>query len=77
MAFYLSIIVEKCGGIMYQNLFIARRENRMTQEVAGEVINVSKQTYHLKECGKRDFTLTEAKILAKHFKTTIDVLFKK
>ncbi|MGA5662763.1 helix-turn-helix transcriptional regulator [Bacillus bombysepticus] len=62
---------------MYQNLFIARRENRMTQETAGKLINITKQTYHLKESGKRDFTLTEAKLLAKHFKTTVDDLFEK
>ncbi|PGZ24393.1 transcriptional regulator [Bacillus anthracis] len=62
---------------MYQNLFIARRENRMTQEAASKVINISKQTYYLKESGKRDFTLTEAKKLAKHFKTTVDDLFEK
>ncbi len=49
----------------------------MTQEAAGKVINVTKQSYHLKESGKGDFSLTEAKILAKHFKTTIDVLFKR
>ncbi|HDX9641465.1 TPA: helix-turn-helix domain-containing protein [Bacillus mobilis] len=62
---------------MYQNLFIARRENKMTQEAAGKIINVTKQSYHLKESGKGDFSLTEAKTLAKHFKTTIDVLFKR
>ncbi|MBJ8052962.1 helix-turn-helix domain-containing protein [Bacillus cereus] len=62
---------------MYQNLFIARREQRMTQEAVAKVISITKQSYHLKECGKRDFSLTEAKILAKHFKTTIDTLFKK
>ncbi|MCU4942120.1 helix-turn-helix domain-containing protein [Bacillus cereus] len=62
---------------MYQNLFIARRENRMTQETAGKLINITKQTYHLKESGKRDFTLTEAKLLAKHFKRTVDDLFEK
>ncbi|MEF7556197.1 helix-turn-helix transcriptional regulator [Bacillus thuringiensis] len=62
---------------MYQKLFIARRENRMTQEAASKVINISKQTYYLKEKGKSDFTLTEAKKLAKHFKTTVDDLFEK
>ncbi|PGB53200.1 helix-turn-helix transcriptional regulator [Bacillus anthracis] len=62
---------------MYQNLFIARRENRMTQETAGKLINITKQTYHLKESGKRDFTLMEAKLLAKHFETTVDDLFEK
>ncbi|MBE5089580.1 MULTISPECIES: helix-turn-helix transcriptional regulator [Bacillus cereus group] len=62
---------------MHQNLFIARRESRMTQEAAGKVINITKQSYHLKECGKREFTLTEAKKLAKHFKTTVDNLFNR
>ncbi|HDR4873419.1 TPA: transcriptional regulator [Bacillus cereus] len=62
---------------MYQNLFIVRRENRMTQETAGKLINITKQTDHLKESGKRDFTLTEARLLAKHFKTTVDDLFEK
>ncbi|PFK07974.1 transcriptional regulator [Bacillus cereus] len=49
----------------------------MTQEAVSKVINISKQTYYLKESGKRDFTLTEAKKLAKHFKTTVDDLFEK
>ncbi|WP_103653310.1 helix-turn-helix transcriptional regulator [Bacillus thuringiensis] len=62
---------------MYQNFFIARRENRMTQETSGKLINITKQTYHLKESGKRDFTLTEAKLLAEHFKRTADDLFEK
>lgn len=62
---------------MYINLFIARRESRMTQEAASKVINIAKHTYHLKESGKRDFTLTEAKMLAKHFNTTVDDLFEK
>lgn len=61
---------------MYKNLFIARRERRMTQENTGKLINISKQSYHLKESGKRDFSLTEAKTLAKYFKKTIDDLFK-
>ncbi|TKH16590.1 helix-turn-helix domain-containing protein [Bacillus wiedmannii] len=62
---------------MYQKLFIARRENRMTQEAVSKVINIAKQTYYMKETGKRDFTLTEAKLLAKHFETTVDDLFEK
>lgn len=62
---------------MRQNLYIARRENRMTQKAVSKVINISKHTYYMKETGKRDFTLTEAKKLAKHFKTTVDDLFEK
>ncbi|MBT2579187.1 helix-turn-helix domain-containing protein [Bacillus sp. ISL-8] len=62
---------------MYKNLFIARKENRMTQKDAGKLVNICQQTYYLKENGKRDFTLKEAKGLAKHFKTTVDELFAK
>lgn len=62
---------------MYKNLFILRREHRMTQEDAGKLVNICQQTYYLKEKGKRDFTLKEAKLLAKHFKTTVDELFAK
>lgn len=49
----------------------------MTQTQAANVINISKQTYHLKEKGKRDFSLTEAQSLAKYFNTTVDELFSK
>ncbi|PEE35911.1 helix-turn-helix transcriptional regulator [Bacillus cereus] len=62
---------------MYRNLFIARKEKRMTQEAAGKLVNMCKQTYYLKENRKRDFTLSEAKLLAKHFNTTVDELFEK
>ncbi|MED1381757.1 helix-turn-helix transcriptional regulator [Bacillus mycoides] len=62
---------------MYKNLFIARKEERMTQEATGKLVNMCKQTYYLKENGKRDFTLKEAQKLAKYFKTTVDELFEK
>ncbi|AHA74586.1 MULTISPECIES: helix-turn-helix transcriptional regulator [Bacillus] len=62
---------------MNKNLFIARKERRMTQEAVGKVVNMHQQTYYLKESGKRDFTLKEAQKLAKYFKTTVDELFEK
>ncbi|MED1404522.1 helix-turn-helix domain-containing protein [Bacillus mycoides] len=62
---------------MYQNLFITRRESHMTQDDTARLVNISKQSYYLKEKRKRDFSLNEAKILAKHFKTTVDDLFEK
>ena len=34
---------------MYKNLFIVRREHRMTQEDAGKLVNICQQTYYLKE----------------------------
>ncbi|MED1303086.1 transcriptional regulator [[Bacillus thuringiensis] serovar konkukian] len=62
---------------MYKNLYIARKEQRMTQEAVGKVVNMHQQTYYLKESGKRDFTLKEAQKLASYFKTTVDELFAK
>lgn len=60
---------------MHKNLFIARKEQRMTQETTANLINIAPKTYYLKEHGKSDFTLKEAQKLAKHFKTTVDELF--
>ncbi|PEQ08297.1 helix-turn-helix transcriptional regulator [Bacillus toyonensis] len=62
---------------MNKNLFIVRKERRMTQEAVGKVVNMHKHTYHLKESGKRDFTLKEAQKLATYFHTTVDELFEK
>ncbi|ARJ20489.1 transcriptional regulator [Bacillus mycoides] len=62
---------------MHKNLFITRKEQRMTQEDIGKIVNIHRQTYYLKECGKKDFTLKEAQKLAKYFKTTVDELFAK
>ena len=59
-----------------QNLFIARKEQRMTQAIAN-LIHISPRTYFAKEHGKSDFTLKEAQKLAKYFKTTVDELFEK
>lgn len=62
---------------MHKNLFIARKERRMTQEATANLINVSPRTYHSKENRRTDFTLKEAQKLAKYFKTTVDELFEK
>jgi len=61
---------------MHHNLFILRRENRKTQKEMAAVLNIHHHSYHLKECGKVDFSLTEAINLAKYFDTTLDELFK-
>lgn len=62
---------------MHKNLFIARKERRMTQEKTANLIHISPRTYFAKEHGKSDFTLKEAQKLAKYFKTTVDELFEK
>ncbi|PFT67895.1 transcriptional regulator [Bacillus thuringiensis] len=56
---------------------MARKEQRMTQEKAANLIHTSPRTYFAKEHGKSDFTLKEAQKLAKYFKTTVDELFEK
>ncbi|PYE94100.1 DNA-binding XRE family transcriptional regulator [Bacillus sp. 196mf] len=60
---------------MHKNLYIARKEQRMTQVAAANLIRISPRAYFAKEHGKSDFTLKEAQKLAVYFKTTVDELF--
>ncbi|KAA6475124.1 helix-turn-helix transcriptional regulator [Bacillus swezeyi] len=60
---------------MYSTLFITRKEKRKSQKDIAKVLNIHAQSYHLKEAGKREFTLTEAQKLAQYFNTTLDNLF--
>ncbi|MEC2439814.1 helix-turn-helix transcriptional regulator [Bacillus cereus] len=62
---------------MHKNLFIARKEQRMTQEAIANLIHISPRTYFFKDHCKGDFTLKEAQTLAKYFKTTVDEVFAK
>ncbi|MBW3490609.1 helix-turn-helix transcriptional regulator [Bacillus sp. FDAARGOS_1420] len=62
---------------MHKNLYIARKEQRMTQEKAANLIHIAPRTYFAKEHRKSDFTLKEAQKLATYFKTTVDELFEK
>lgn len=56
-------------------LYVARRERRMKQKEVASRIGIHVQTYHEKESGKRDFTITEARRLAKLFGCKLDDLF--
>ncbi|MEC3435098.1 helix-turn-helix transcriptional regulator, partial [Bacillus cereus] len=56
---------------MHKNLYIARKERRITQVAAANLINISSRSYHSKENRRTDFTLKEAQKLAKYFKTTV------
>jgi len=60
---------------MHLQLFITRRESRMNQKDTAAILNLHPHTYHLKESGKADFTLSEAIKLAKHFNSSLDNLF--
>lgn len=57
------------------NLKAERIKKQETQADTAKIINVSEQTYNQKEIGKRDFSLTECELLAKHYGTTIESLF--
>lgn len=61
---------------MNTQLYICRREHQLKQKDVAKKIGIHPQSYHLKECGKRDFSLTEAKLLTKVFKCTLNDLFQ-
>jgi len=60
---------------MVTQLYVKRRENRLKQADVAKKIGIHPQSYYMKENGKRDFTMTEAKRLAKIFNCTLDELF--
>ena len=47
----------------------------MKQREVAEKLGISNQSYHLKESGKRQFTVQEAIMLSKVFGCTLDDLF--
>lgn len=60
---------------MNHQLYIARRESHLRQKDVAKKLGIHPQTYHEKECGKKDFTMTEAKRLAVIFNRSLDELF--
>lgn len=62
---------------MHHKLYIARRENKLYQKDIAKKLRIDPQTYHLKESGKSDFSLTEAIKLAEIFNCTLNDLFQK
>lgn len=62
---------------MHHKLYIARREARLSQIKLAKMLNISNATYSLKENGKADFSLSEARKLAEIFGCTLNDLFQK
>ena len=56
-------------------LYIKRKENKLMQKDVAAKIGIHPQSYHLKESGKREFTISEGKKIAKVFKCKLDDLF--
>ncbi len=57
------------------NIYIARNEAKQSQEYVAKKLGISPQRYQLKESGKANFTIPEAKILSELYGMTLDELF--
>ncbi|WP_203332639.1 helix-turn-helix transcriptional regulator [Planococcus beigongshangi] len=55
---------------MYHNLYIQRRERRLSQKNLAKLLRISQSSYQNKEIGRTAFTLPEAVALAEYFSTT-------
>lgn len=60
---------------MTQKLYVVRREKRLKQKEVAKKIGMHPQSYHLKESGKRQFTIDEGRRLAKVFGCSLNDLF--
>ena len=56
-------------------LWVARKEKRLRQVDVAEVLQITPQTYYVKENGRSEFTIGEALKLARLFDCTLDDLF--
>ena len=61
-------------NLAYPMLYIVRREKVIHKTIAKK-LSISPQRYQLKESGKANFTLPEAKILSELYGMPIDELF--
>ncbi|WP_204256456.1 helix-turn-helix transcriptional regulator [Mammaliicoccus sciuri] len=57
------------------NIYIARSEAGHSQDYVAKRLGITKQRYSLKELGKANFTIPEAKILSELYNMTLDELF--
>ena len=63
---------------MYVNLRKKRKDSNTTIKSIRKLIGIKTDAGYLKkETGATAFTIEEAKILARYFETSIDILFKK
>lgn len=60
----------------FPNLYVARKKKKESISKVAEALHISRQAYSNKERGLSDFTLPEAKQLAKRYGMTVDDLFK-
>ena len=61
--------------ILKNKLKSLRAEHDFNQQDMAEFLGIRRTTYHNKETGKNDFTVSEAKQLAELFNSSIDDIF--
>ncbi|PTJ22262.1 transcriptional regulator [Staphylococcus simulans] len=62
-------------NLAFPILYITRREHGHTQKNVAQKLSISPQRYQLKESGKANFTLPEARTLSKMYGIPIEQLF--
>lgn len=62
-------------NLAFPILYITRREHGHTQKFVAKKLGISPQRYQLKESGKANFSLDEAKLLSDLYDMPIDELF--
>ena len=62
--------------MIYPNLYIARKKRKDSATKLAETLHITRQAYAKKESGETQFTLKEAREIAKRYDSTIDYLFK-
>lgn len=63
--------------MIHFQLMVARKERGLQQKQLAKILHIDPVTYHRKENGKSDFTLTEAFTLSEMFEIPVDDLFSK
>lgn len=62
--------------MIYPNLYIARKRRKESATKLAQELCITRQAYAKKESGETQFTLKEAREIAKRYDSTIDYLFK-
>lgn len=60
---------------MNYQVLVARKERRLKQSDVAKILMIDVQSYRSRELGRIEFTIREAKRLAKFYGMTLDDLF--
>ena len=63
-------------GIKYSNLLAEMKRHGETQYDIAKLLNLNKATVNIKLQGKRDWNISEIKVICDHYKMGYDELFQ-